>query len=444
MPSYSNYLSINGIQKRSDLLNLNEVTQLFDDYFNKVKRNLSVNDLKAENNLPTYVMIKRVLNKDGINYKDFIGKYRKNNAKIYNGMTKFEDAVCKYKEFSDKVGHPLTCAELKKYGLPSSEWFLRNCHDIGVNKWLDFVFWCGYIKTNSGSRSGNHISKEKAKELIYKYQDKINRPIKAKDFTVYKIGFSYSTMKQLWGGLNKCKYELGLDLSIHSNNTPIEYYIDGLKKRIEAYKQQSILTNIVLQDLNIQVGDHIKFRNLIKMLRENNVNLYEILKEHELTLQSKEKSFSKIFLFEDNERVTSSYEKRFSTFLRNLGLEYNKDYNRDILYSDLLGYNIDRKINCDYLLFNKIAVEIAGIIYNPKIGWKNISFNMNSKNGIIRYKYHKKLLLKDKLLLDNEIPHLILFNNDFKEDKYKSVFIRFLKEYKAIIPQSHQKIIENS
>ena len=117
--------------------------------------------------------------------------------------------------------------------------------------------------------------------------------------------------------------------------------------------------------------------------------------------------------------MTSQFEYMFSKYLREFGLKYTKDYQRDVDYSSFISkYN--GRMNCDYVINikeKKIYIEIAGIIE----AYKSYFFsNKAIKASKSKENYRQKLLQKQSMLKENNLNYFILFPCDLtKENVYE-------------------------
>lgn len=136
-------------------------------------------------------------------------------------------------------------------------------------------------------------------------------------------------------------------------------------------------------------------------------------------------NFSFKHTFDDGERVVSTMEFDFSTYLRSIGFIYNKSYFRDVMYKTFT--NSNRKINCDYsiLLSNGefLYIEIAGMISNAMNDWRTHNYQYK-----IHHNYQQKMLYKEKILIENDCKYLFLFLSEMKTGKYKEILNNKINE----------------
>lgn len=117
----------------------------------------------------------------------------------------YDEYVEIYLSIAANVGGYIKRNDLKKHNLPDARWFLSNCDNKQVSSYSEFVEWIGLTPS--------YISKEKAKELIYKMQSKLNRPISYDDFrNPAKDETSIGVINRYWGSMNNMKKDLGLEI----------------------------------------------------------------------------------------------------------------------------------------------------------------------------------------------------------------------------------------
>lgn len=256
-------------------------------------------------------------------------------------------------------------------------------------------------------------------DLIYKLQNQIKRPLLYDDFRGSGCYHPpINAIKFYWGTINNMKKELGLEIIQES-------MIDRMITKDELDMTLKNICNYVKSDdRNFITTDEIdknkKWLNadsLQKTIKKYyNTNLQTLLEQEHISLGKQGRGTT--FDFKDGEHTSSQFEYLFSKYLREFGLEYKKDYIRDVKYSSFIpGYK--GNMNCDYLIHtknNNIYIEIAGIIE----AYKSYFFYNNeiscSKSKEI---YRKKLFEKQNMLHDNSLNYYILFPCDLtKENTY--------------------------
>lgn len=327
----------------------------------------------------------------------------------------YELYVKEYIEKSKIQGKPINQNSLRKepFNLPDARWFIKYCPDKSVTSWAEFIDWCGFVA------KGKIPSKEKMIDLIYKLQNQIKRPLLYDDFRGSGCYHPpINAIKFYWGTINNMKKELGLEIIQES-------MIDRMITKDELDMMLKNICNYVKSDdRNFITTDEIdknkKWLNadsLQKTIKKYyNTNLQTLLEQEHISLGKQGRGTT--FDFKDGEHTSSQFEYLFSKYLREFGLEYKKDYIRDVKYSSFIpGYK--GNMNCDYLIHTKnnhIYIEIAGIIE----AYKSYFFNNNeiscSKSKEI---YRKKLFEKQNMLHDNSLNYYILFPCDLtKENTY--------------------------
>ena len=131
--------------------------------------------------------------------------------------------------------------------------------------------------------------------------------------------------------------------------------------------------------------------------------------------------------------------KELIKYLREFGLKYKKDYQRDVDYSSFVSeYN--GRMNCDYIINIKgknIYIEIAGIIEAYKsyfFSGKPIKASKSKEN------YRKKLSKKQSMLRENNLNYYILFPCDLtKENVYE-----ILNNDSVILRKNIESFIKNN
>lgn len=328
----------------------------------------------------------------------------------------FDYYVSEYIKKSEEYGKPISHAILRKepFNLPDARWYIKLCPDKTVTNWREFEDWCGFYVHKL-------VTKEKSIKLIYKMQENINRPLMYDDFRgngCYQV--SIDIVNKYWGSLNKMKESLGLQIvqeSMMDRQLTIESFdimISNIVDFVFSDKRDFITTTEINKNKNWHNSDTLnryanKFyeKSLAEVLKENNINLG--------------KQGSGInFIFDDGEHTTSQYEYMFSKFLRDNGFVYNKNYFRDVKYSEFIP-SYKGMMNCDYVLNidNKtIYIEIAGIIESFKEWYYQGKIITCSKS---KEKYRIKLLEKESMMKKIGLKYFILFPCDLTKDNFSKI-----------------------
>ena len=218
--------------------------------------------------------------------------------------------------------------------------------------------------------------------------------------------------------MNKMKEELGLEIiqeSMVDKDINFDFVINSIQQVCESVlkveNRQIITTNDFKKYSSISIGS---LRKYIK--KYLNMNLTEYLKSLGYIMNGSGTGLN--YTFDDGEKTTSRYEYEFSNFLRELGLQYNIDYLRDVKYRTFID-NYKGLLNCDYIInFNndKLYVEIVGLIE----GYKDYYYNdIEIKNSKSKEKYRNKLKLKEQMFKDNNLNYYIIFPEDLDIFEYK-------------------------
>ncbi|MBD5589225.1 hypothetical protein [Clostridium botulinum] len=361
------------------------------------------NKKSKEWNIPTWHSIKGILNKYNMSLNDFYNYINIGNY-YHNDITKYDFYLNKFVEISNKLGRYLKSSELTKnnWGLPNSKWFLEHCTNKNVTDYNEFIEWLGFKPLR--------ISKEKAIEIIFDMQYKLNRPLIQTDFDNPKDNeVGKSTIDTYWGNLNNMKKDLNLPI-VKENMLAKRTTFDQSKQDIiklcnYIYKTEN--RKIILTSDTDKLDELLDFNTYRKYFKRNNTNIRDFIED--IGFQLQKQSSGLVYNFQDGEITLSQYEFYFSNFLKNkLFLKYNKDYFRDVRYKEFAtGYN--GLMDCDYVINfknRKIYIEIAGMLRNLHKYYYN---NIIIKNSKHIEKYRQNLMIKEKLLKENNLEYYILF-----------------------------------
>lgn len=341
-----------------------------------------------------------------------MGKARLINFDVNN----YNYWVTEYIRRSELHGKPISSADLRKdeFNLPDSRWYIKNCPDKSITSWSEFVDWCGFIS------KGKTPSKEKMTHLIYKMQDEINRPLMYDDFR--GVGCYHppiEIVRLYWGTINNMKKELGLKIVQDSmlDKTLSKEEFNNMIADICLYVKNDNRNFITTSEIDSN-ENWLNANSLRKTsIKYYNCDLQKLLKGYGISLGKQGRGI--VFDFDDGEHVTSQFEYIFSKYLREYGLKYKRDYQRNVNYS-LFIPEYNGRMNCDYVINIKeknIYIEIAGIIEAYKSSFffdKPINASKSKEN------YRKKLSQKQFMLKENNLNYYILFPCDLtKENIYK-------------------------
>lgn len=108
-------------------------------------------------------------------------------------------------------------------------------------------------------------------------------------------------------------------------------------------------------------------------------------------------------------------EYRTTSFLNELGLEYNVNYYRSVKYKDFTDDN--SRMDCDYRIIcenEDLYIEVVGLIDNLSGNWREKEYPSKVEND-----YRDKMKRKEYILNQNGINYLFLFADDFENDIFK-------------------------
>ena len=322
------------------------------------------------------------------------------------------------KIYVNKNGYPVSkrLSFNSKNGLPSYETYVNAFGDDLVK----IYELCGYTLTDDEKYRinvrGRKISQSKEEIInnIFIMQKEINRPLMYDDFRNPKCNAPSLTMiRNYWGTMNKMKEELGLEIiqeDMVIKNLNIEQAKEDIKRVCDliyiSENRKMITTKDIDRNCNVQYSTYQK------VFKNDNTTLRDYIISLEFQFQREGNGLN--YKFKDGEKVRSQHELDFSKILRDkLGLQYNKDYFRDVKYKAFINDYV-KNMDCDYIINynNKVVyIEVVGMLRDYKDNWREIELKSKSK---IRYIEHLKL--KEQMLKDNNLEYYILFPSDLQED----------------------------
>jgi hypothetical protein len=302
-------------------------------------------------------------------------------------------------------------------GLPDYDYFYKKVFEGGMSQILES---CGYELSKKEklliqSKKSKEISKENTIKIIYDMVNNLNRELMYDDFRNPNFAtIGITTIRKYWGTMNKMKKELGLKIIQESMlDKSIDYetaknQIKNLCELIFLKENRKILLPSDFEIYNMPLVYHsycqILIRNKDSIRKFINTFGFDILKPG--------RGYN--FVFDDNERVKSIFELKFSQMLKEKGFIFDIDYKRDVRCREFIP-NYFGYMDCDYILIKnnkKVYVEIAGLLRDyKKYYYNDIEIKSKSKN-----KYMKKLKIKEKLLFDNNLEYKIIFPHKYKKD----------------------------
>jgi hypothetical protein len=275
-------------------------------------------------------------------------------------------------------------------------------------------------------RKVREITKDEATRIIYKMQTRLDRPLYQDDFdhpTEDTIGIRI--VNKIWGNLSNMQRDLGLTLTgKFAQKVPSNKYLEYIKDVCDKVYQCENRTLLMVNDFRkYGVAYSKSYENQCKA---NGTTLRKVLKSLGFDLQKAGNGFN--YNFNNGEHVVSKNEYEFSNYLNNIGLEYNKDYFRDVRY-DKLSNEYKGNMNCDYEIHFQgriFYIELAGMLENTKhqeCYKNNISINSKSKE-----KYRLDLIKKKTILEKENLEYYILLKSEMNEDTYKNILNNSYKE----------------
>lgn len=340
-------------------------------------------------------------------------KRRKFDLKDYDFYVK------EYIRKSEDLDKPIRIDLLRKepYNLPDGRWLIKNCPDNNVSCWADFVDWCGFVV------KGKIPSKDKMIKLIYKLQSEKGRPLLYDDFR--GVGCYHPPIegiKKYWGTINNMKKELGLEIVQESmiDKSLSKDELDKMILDICVYVKNDNRNFITTSEID---NNHnwLNADTLQKTIKKYyNCDLKTILSKENINLGKQGRGIT--FDFPDGEHVTSQFEYLFSKCLRDFGLKYGVDYQRDVKYSSFIP-NYNKNMNCDYLINingKNIYIEIAGVIEAYK---NHFFFNKEITCSNSKEIYRQKLSEKQSMLKENNLNYYILFPCDLSKENIHKILV---------------------
>ncbi len=262
------------------------------------------------------------------------------------------------------------------------------------------------------------ITVENAKQIVYDKYKQLGRPLVSSDF-IYtdSNSISQSVIKKIWGSFkNMCiqlqipyVYNETLKYNVYKNSRKeiVKYVCDSVKST-----GRDIITTRDFDNADIPY----KYQSLKRLFESNGECIADFIQANGCTFQKSGVGMN--YVFQDGEKVYSSYEYDFSTLLRSFGFCYNDTYFRDVPYS-LIDKGYNGNMNCDYLIkYNgkTLFVELAGYLSDTKhiqAYYNNETISIKSKD-----QYRLKLYEKEKIFKDNDIPYQIILNPNLNINYY--------------------------
>ena len=393
---------------------------LYNQYIEKYGEVPVFSKCDSKHNMPQGRIINRVIAEKGITYNDFLLQF----GKVSHVRTESKDYdiyVKRFKEVSNELGHAIVQKELfnNSYGLPNPNWFVKYCPDKNVKTYDDFVLWCGY-ESNKLKKDDSAIGQK-----LIDLEKKLGRHLTRYDITLENVGFTNIVLNRVYGGLNNAKKELGLLETPRNQPMPFEYYKGLLDDILESIKNGTDRDCISWADIESEIHNPLstEHKTFTKAFKREGVDIFAYIKSKGFMMNPSRYSYH--YTFDDGERVVSTMEYEFSKYLRSLGLVYNKDYFRDVMYKTFSDEK--SKMNCDYKIMingTPLYVEIAGMIYDCiNESWRDHTFASKHEN-----QYRDKMIKKEQRLMENDCNFLFLFKFEMFNNKYREILQNKINE----------------
>lgn len=360
-----------------------------------------------------------------------VGTFKNNDEKIKKFL------IRKLRDFVEKNGYPKF---KKKDFRPENKMpTLRMYEQYLGGDLVDWLELCGYSLSNAekyeirtrGGQSKN-LTKEDCVNIIMNMQSKFNRPLEYKDFknpNMDEIGVTM--IKKYWGSLNKMKKELGLEIvqeSMMDKQLSKEDF-DATVKNILDFLAKENRNFTTTRDIH-ESSQWSSYGTLDRMSKKYyGVNFIKYFSNFGIVFGNQGQGLN--YDFDDQEHVASQYEYMFSKFLKENGFIFNKDYFRDIKYSNFIN-NYHGNMNCDYVIHTQndiLYIEIAGIIADYKTWYYENRKISKSKS---KEKYRIKLKEKELMLKNNGLKYFILFPCDLTQENFTNII------YNPSLQEKHQ------
>ena len=407
---------INGVLKDQSVLSYDDLLYLVNQYI-KLGGELSSKSFNPKNNLPYPALARKILSDNGMTLLEFLNMFDEYKNKFrYFDTNKYEEYVNQYIYFSKKRVTPLPITKLRDYNLPGADWFINNNPNDDVDSWVKFVSWCGFVP--NGKNKVDIKNKSIIAKKLLQYEKELGRPLTINDIKVSTVGFSTYTILELWGSMDNCREQIGLQQCVQHPLKNWEYFDSQMSIALEdMYKRtgsKEFTWNMILDNKKVSLS-----REFFKIACEReNINVDQYFKDKGFTLLYRNGSGVNN-RFDDGELCVSSLEYRYSTFLRN----NNIDYQRDVRYGVFDSNFKRKKTNCDYVLDDCYWVEICGMTKANNETWK--TYKPHSK---LEQDYLKKLIAKESSLKSHNIPFLFLFKDDFDNNKYIDKTLKLMQQ----------------
>lgn len=410
-------LDIYGRKTVSTDVTLQDIYDLYQIFIDTYGHFPITTELDSKHNMPQMRIVQRVLASSNVPYSDLCLKLGK-TSHARSAAKDYPIYEQRLKDYVKVNGCAPSSGELTKLGLPSAKWLISNCGVAGVTTWLEYL---AHLKLPACKT----YTQGEVVDILREYQDRVGRPLLAKDLRTSSSPVSGIVVQRLFGSWSQCKQQLGLLPTPPYQPPPFEFYRNRLSDVVDAIVKETGRHEITWRDIEspyYSPSPCANHKTYAGAFAREGKDIREFLKELGVTMAPSLFSFH--YTFDDGELVRSSMEYDVSLFLRRCGLRYQKDYLRDYAYKNFTDGT--GKINCDYYfpdILGGCCIEVAGIIYEPaEANWREHQYASQQEMA-----YRDKMVRKEQLLSDAEVPFLFVFRDDMHNGNYINIVSEFLK-----------------
>lgn len=288
-------LNVNGKIVPSIQITYEDLIILYEMFIEKYSKVPTTKEMTSKYNLPQQRIVNRILKENNITYNDFLNMFGKFSHVRTKDTSMYDKYVEKFKLTSLKLRRTLAINDLinNTYGLPSAQWLVNNCPDKNVKTYVDFCHWCG-LEDNRLKLDKKYVS-----QSLISLEKKLKRPITSNDINVGSVGFSMIVVTRIWGGLNKCKEELGLTTTPGKQPLPFEYYKDKLDFALSNLSDKYI----TWKDIEKYGAEH---KGVTQAFKRKNLDVFQYIREQGFEMNPNNFSFYQLF---DNGEKGSFYSR---------------------------------------------------------------------------------------------------------------------------------------
>ena len=261
------------------------------------------------------------------------------------------------------------------------------------------------------------LTKDYVTQYIRNLSIELGRPPKQKDFVIHEgadVGIRY--IERYWGTFNNMLKDLDFPSSVERRTLfhCADEYIPAIHQLCDAVYKAEGRKLITKKDFkkHQNVASYSAYQNACK---KDNTSVAEIVTAYGYEFQKP--GCGMYYVFNDGEKVYSSFEYAFSNFLR----QNHIFYERDIPYSQIAPW-YDGNMNCDYKLnINNydVYVELAGILC--KSAFEKAYLNHTEIGSCSKDEYREKLYLKEQLLEKTGYKYYILLPSQMVDEEFFNI-----------------------